>query len=164
MMNERMTWADSTRGIAIILVVIGHVISNLSSSGLLEIRQYEIVKQIIYSFHMPLFFFVSGYLLAIKENEGAYSRIYILNRFITIGIPYVIFSFMYWFCKFIFSGAVNNPVQITDLMLIFISPIGEYWFLYTLLILNIIRAVIYRMDIQATMCMVVGLVLVLVCQ
>jgi uncharacterized membrane protein YcfT len=48
----RQDWIDSLKGMAIVLVVIGHLntISN-------ELNQY------IYSFHMPLFFFFFLYLI-----------------------------------------------------------------------------------------------------
>ena len=42
-------WVSSLKGFAIILVVLGHISSPLSS--------------FIYSFHMPLFFIVSGFFL-----------------------------------------------------------------------------------------------------
>ena len=45
----KVNWVDSLKGFAIILVVLGHISSPLSS--------------LIYSFHMPLFFIVSGFFL-----------------------------------------------------------------------------------------------------
>lgn len=48
--REHLTWIDTARGIAIILVVYGHMI------GL-----NTFAFRFIFAFHMPLFFFVSGY-------------------------------------------------------------------------------------------------------
>lgn len=45
----KVNWVDSLKGFAIILVVLGHISSPLSS--------------LIYSFHMPLFFIASGFFL-----------------------------------------------------------------------------------------------------
>lgn len=45
----KVNWVDSLKGFAVILVVLGHISSPLSS--------------LIYSFHMPLFFIASGFFL-----------------------------------------------------------------------------------------------------
>lgn len=45
--NHRELWIDCARGIAILLVIVGHTISGVLSGA-------------IYSFHMPLFFIFSG--------------------------------------------------------------------------------------------------------
>ena len=45
----KVNWVDNVKGFAIILVVLGHIASPFSS--------------IIYSFHMPLFFIISGFFL-----------------------------------------------------------------------------------------------------
>ena len=50
-MIEFRIWIDIAKGIGIILVVIGHTIGS------------QRVNDIIYTFHMPLFFILSGYLL-----------------------------------------------------------------------------------------------------
>lgn len=50
-MSHRNGVLDIARGLAIILVVIGH-------SG-----TYKYIRDSIYLFHMPLFFFISGILL-----------------------------------------------------------------------------------------------------
>lgn len=52
-------WVNIAKGIAIFLVVYGHVIDGLADSGY-TFASYEVQHGIIYSFHMPLFFFLSG--------------------------------------------------------------------------------------------------------
>lgn len=48
--RSRIKWIDSMRGIAILLVVLGHCAGNIGDP----------VNRAILSFHMPLFFFISG--------------------------------------------------------------------------------------------------------
>ena len=50
--EERITWIDSAKGLAIFFIVVGHFL-NLGS--------LEPVNKVIYSFHIPLFFILSGY-------------------------------------------------------------------------------------------------------
>lgn len=62
---KRLEYIDSLKGFAILLVVIGHVIpwSFASISSVMEMSPSPILLwKIIYSFHMPLFMFISGYL------------------------------------------------------------------------------------------------------
>ena len=49
--KERLQWADISKGIAILLMVLGH----------LSIPHF--LRNMIFSFHMPLFFIISGYFI-----------------------------------------------------------------------------------------------------
>lgn len=81
MSKKRLDYLDMVKGIGIILVVLAH--STFCN---------ESVLTVITSFHMPLFFIVSGILLHYtKEEEKPFSRI-ILNKARTMLIPYITFS------------------------------------------------------------------------
>ena len=58
MNNKRLIWADSLKGILIILVVLGHAIQYTLKDGCYTNHMWNI----IYSFHMHAFMAVSGYL------------------------------------------------------------------------------------------------------
>ena len=47
---NRIAWVDVAKGIAILLVIIGHTVNFGSAT-----------RNFIFSFHMPLFFILSGY-------------------------------------------------------------------------------------------------------
>lgn len=51
----RLNQFDILKAIGIILVIVGHTLD------------YNIMRNVIYSFHMPLFFLVSGYFFKVKE-------------------------------------------------------------------------------------------------
>ena len=88
---ERLVHIDILKGI-IILVVMGHMFSPytdyLDSS----------VNQIIYSVHMPLFFFLSGYVFHV-DNEKQYLRKTIIKRALTLLLPFFCFSAVCCFVK-----------------------------------------------------------------
>ena len=78
--NNRIVWVDIAKGIGIILVLIGHISQNKN------------LHYFIYSFHMPLFFIISGYLYSEKEQ-------YVRKKAKSILLPYLfwsIVSFLYW--------------------------------------------------------------------
>lgn len=84
-MKKRLQYLDICKGMGIFLVVLGHVLQN---------NPFRIW---IYSFHMPLFFFLSGY--TFFYNKVLNFKEFIENKFKSIIIPYFLFSFiwyLYW--------------------------------------------------------------------
>lgn len=72
-MKKRIEWVDIFKGIAILLVVIGH--SNSPINGY------------IYSFHMAAFLFISGFLCSYKNKDILE---YSLKKIYTLIIPFVL--------------------------------------------------------------------------
>jgi len=72
----RVVWIDIFKGIGILLVVIGHILA--------EQKNCPPLYNIIYMFHMPLFFFISGYLYKQKSNI----KLHIKGKVIQLLIPY----------------------------------------------------------------------------
>lgn len=56
--KPRVAWIDMAKGIGILLVIFGH-------SGISKVP-----LAVIYTFHMPIFFFLSGLVLNVKKNES----------------------------------------------------------------------------------------------
>lgn len=79
---SRLQYIDSAKGIGIILVVIGHCISRMGFGNNLNILK------IIYSFHMPLFFFISG--LTFRYDCSFYK--YFIKKIKRLLIPTYIFT------------------------------------------------------------------------
>lgn len=74
--SERL-YLDRLRVLAIILVIIGHATRMFTVNGvyygtLTSIRFFEHITIIIYSFHMPLFMMLSGYVYGICTCKGGY--------------------------------------------------------------------------------------------
>lgn len=131
-MKKRIDWLDECKGIAIILVVLGHVISGYMNSGLFinEQRILTTIFNIIYSFHMTLFFILSGYLFYV-----AYSK-KILNakvQAVNLIFVYYIFSILFGTMKLYASNITITSIGLIDILQIPIQPIGEFWYLYTLI-------------------------------
>ena len=62
-MVKRFENIDFIKGVLIMLVVMGHIIQALDSN-----YEKNFIYFFIYSFHMPLFMSVSGYLFCLKYN------------------------------------------------------------------------------------------------
>lgn len=76
---QRIETLDIAKGLGIILVVIGHFMSMASYPG-----------KVIYSFHMPLFFFISG--VCFNKQKYYTIQLFLENRFRTLLWPCFIFT------------------------------------------------------------------------
>lgn len=123
----------------IILVVAGHSTYQLQQSG-----HMPAVRQWIYSFHMPLFFFISGYLLKYSNTRKGIQLsdmpVFGKNGFITgkvrrLLVPYVIISSVAFIPKTMMSAIALRPVDMSVWsylgMLLYphTNVIGYFWFL-----------------------------------
>ena len=77
--KERITWVDSAKGIAIYLIVVGHF---------LNVSSLELVNKAIYSFHIPLFFILSGY--THKESDRQFWK-GIFDKAKQLLLPYIVY-------------------------------------------------------------------------
>lgn len=80
---QRIVWIDNLRGILILLVVLGHSIQY----GLSDWEQNHVFN-FIYSFHMPLFICVSGF-VSVKMKTSWKS---IQKRFVQLILPFISMS------------------------------------------------------------------------
>src|SRR5687768_11616414 len=95
---DRQQWLDTAKGFAILLVVMGHVLRGFTTAHMFgeygDVLKY--VDYTIYSFHMPLFFAISGFLYAQREQLASLSKYgsFFTKKLMRLGIPYVIFSLL----------------------------------------------------------------------
>jgi fucose 4-O-acetylase-like acetyltransferase len=83
----RLIWVDTLKGLAIFLVVLGHNTSFRSTPY--NATSTEIINW-IYSFHIPLFYMISGFFLKPHENTGSFK--FIINKAKRLLIPYLIYG------------------------------------------------------------------------
>ena len=86
--SSRIEYIDIARGIGILLVVLGHNDFSLVS---------PFAYQVIYSFHMPLFFFLSGYFINTSSSFLAFT----VKRFHSLLKPYLFTIFL------IYAGSIS---------------------------------------------------------
>ena len=139
--NKRETWIDLARGLAIILVVLGHVISSYHEAGLYkDSTLYNFTTQFIYSFHMPLFMMVSGCLYSKSRHKN--KNYEIKKRLLSYGVPYIVFTVLWILMKLVLSSVTNSSVSLVDILKAIFYPVSFMWFIYALLIMQIIQILI----------------------
>lgn len=116
--HDRVVWVDVAKGIGIILVVLGHVSKNQS------------LITWIYSFHMPLFFCIAGWLMQKHCGTVIFGENYILGKLKRLILPfceYRIILVAYWFL-------IERHFRELDM--------GPIWFLPTIFLAYMIVAVL----------------------
>ena len=115
-MNNRRDDIDYARGIAMLLIVIGHT-PDLNS----------IVVKVLYSFHVPLFFIITGMLIAYTRSENKSWKYIIIGMIKRIVIPMSVWEIftdvMYCFTgKDALVNLLKNTMQLD-------FNLGVLWFL-----------------------------------
>ena len=140
---ERNILVDKLKGYACFLVLFGHVIMGIRVAGINIPGFFEGVERFIWSFHVPLFLFLSGAVYKMTgEWRGKKTKLgFIINKLLSLGIPYVVFSAVYITINS-FVGEANTNSSIKDILSIWKTPVAQYWFLYALFFLFCIWALL----------------------
>ena len=143
MARKRLHEIDIATGIAIILVVTGH----LSDYDPLW---YGLIKISLYKFHMPLFMFLSGFLLGYTrdnfENIEKYT-VFLKSKSIKFIVPYLFMSLLF-LCVKIILHEINSWNKIMKMAQnILIAPTSGasifLWYVYVLFQFYIIFPLLY---------------------
>ncbi|MFZ1538741.1 MAG: acyltransferase [Chromatiaceae bacterium] len=144
----RDPWVDYAKAIGIVLVVYGHVARGLFNAGIpMDVPLYERVDSIIYSFHMPLFFFLSGiFFLHSLHRRGSLALA--ANKMDTILYPYILWSLIQGLTEVWLSRYTNGKVPLTEVLSLW-DPRAQFWFLYALFLVMLAAILVYRRDTRA---------------
>lgn len=139
--SNRNLYIDIVKGIAIILVVYGHCIEYYSTEYLNGNFFYsDLIHKIIYSFHMPLFMLVSGYLFygSIRKH------LWICNfqsRFTKLLLPIFLWNSLYLIIRNSIDFIDGKPVLLKEEILSYFTAL---WFLWALFWCSIIVLFVNR--------------------
>lgn len=115
---ERNYRIDSLKGFLILLVVLGHVITALDNTNIIN----HAVMGLIYVFHMPLFILVSGYFTRPADQQDSQKLWKTVARLM---VTIVFFHLVWVFLRYSLKG--DDPIEI---LLEF--PYGILWYLISL--------------------------------
>lgn len=128
-MNKRLDYIDKAKGILIILMVIGHI------------WQKGYMHNVIYSFHMPAFFAISGMLLSHTKSYEKDFRQFLAGRVYAFGIPFLFIELLGVLTEILRHGVTLNikGYLANTLMWNFNDP--NLWFLVNLFLMEMIFAI-----------------------
>ncbi len=152
--TKRVTWPDAAKGIAILLVVLGHVLRGLPEGISASHAWIWSLDAWIYSFHMALFFFISG---MFAENAVAKSpQTFLADKARTLIYPYFVWSILQELLR-----VVAGIIPATGLWRIVYEPVMQFWFLYVLFLALLIHYFLRklglpRMGVALFFCLLFG--------
>ncbi len=118
---------DALKGVAIILVVLGHAIQINDPDF-----DNNLFFRIVFSFQMPLFMFLSGFILSTQIHYSALD--YLKKNSLRLLIP-----FLAWYLISYFFVRFNQDIGLVAYFFnLIISPASGLWFLWVLFINSII--------------------------
>jgi fucose 4-O-acetylase-like acetyltransferase len=129
---KRLESIDRMKGIAILLVIVGHLIQFNGIDGGTKSKLFNI----IYSFHMPLFFILSGYVASLGSSKilnMSSLGSFMLKKVYTLIIP--LFTWELIVNKFFFNSSFEL-ISVNDLLNVFLHP--GLWFLQILFEIQIL--------------------------
>lgn len=124
--GARIEWVDIVKGLLILSVILGHAIQELLKVRYIGFED-NLWRNIIYSFHMPAFMAMSGYLMFGKSLGGGYLQ----NKFKQLIVPFLLWSIP----LFVIYNNVDNIWEYV------LFPNKGYWFLWALFFIIVIKAI-----------------------
>lgn len=137
--KERDQTLDCIKGIAILLVVLGHSIQFGNGASFFESRAFysDPVFKFIYSFHMPLFMLVSGYLFA-RTIERHSTKAIVSSRMTKLLIPIFTWTAFTFVVHFILHRELDFNQFITQFF-------TKLWFLWAIFWCSSIVLTVHRL-------------------
>ncbi len=128
---------DAVKGIAIYLVVMGHLI----------VSDESLFQSFIEVCHMPVFFFVSGWFF-IKSYEQYDVRTFLKKKILTLWIPYICWSFVSLVTNGITMLMKRDAAGLQTEMIDIFLHARSVWFLIVLFITNMVCLVVFRCAVR----------------
>lgn len=134
--SSRIDYVDVAKGLGLIIVVFGHLYTY--GGG---------ISRIIFSFHMPLFFILSGYCFS-PERSTDFEN-YLIKKVKSLLLPYAIFcliGFAFSFCISSWRSGLSNYTLVE----VFFNTqpetlhVGQIWFLVCLFWVEILAYFVYK--------------------
>ena len=137
----RLKYIDCLKGIAIFMVVIGHVLANNYNNPGDDSPYSFLLFNFVYAFHTKLFMFMSGYVMDLNRNKIwnlSLVTLTIKKRFVSLLIPTITFTLIAYIANrgFLVPWFLRCLFEIT-LFFCLLSLIGKYFklaFKYQLII------------------------------
>lgn len=133
-MKGRIAELDFLKCIFILLMIVFH----LAYIG----DKYPYAKSLVYTFHMPAFLIISGYLMNVEKEIRPF-----LRMIVWIFIPYAVMESGYVIVSSVLPvrGGVDELGWGVWLEKLFLHPVGPYWYLHTLIVCGLTYYVAFHL-------------------
>ena len=135
--SGRLYSIDTAKGIGIFFVVFGHAWRGAFDAGLIrDAGLFKIIDNMIYAWHMPLFFFLSG-LLFLDAIARVTPLAFAVGRAWRLMWPLALWTWIFFGIRLLAGQSANHPVSAADFPWIPLPPYDHLWFLWALLLVQL---------------------------
>ncbi|HCY71177.1 MAG TPA: acyltransferase [Bacteroides cellulosilyticus] len=153
MKNQKNLSIETLRGIAILLVVIGHVIGSAPDGGM----KIDFPHPLRYLYvwidyiQMPLFTAIAGWVYALKpfSHTVSFSE-FARKKALRLLVPMAVVGTIYFLVQYFMPGT-NNKGELSQMWRIYVYPYTIYWYLPSLFLIFMIQWVVDRYKRMETM-------------
>ena len=128
--KNRIEWVDAAKGLGLILVVLGHL-------------KFPYLSTWIYTFHIPLFFFLSGFVFSGQKYSF---KQYLLKKIKTLVIPYFALGLVIYLVWCGIYLTENRPLDAYFIMLWNFIKQKHFWTIWFLACLFLVEILYYWID------------------
>lgn len=160
MTKEKKQFISFVKGVLIILVVFAHCIQY---GGTLSNQIFENkVFQVIYSFHMPLFALISGYLYGLQLEKYGQGEL-IVRKAASMIPPILSWGIISTLIHAFFYILNCREILFTQIMHLYLNQILEsWWFVWGVLYCSFIVGVLYYNNLPVWLYPLIGVMLILI--
>ena len=144
---------ETMRGLALFLMVAGHVIGSSSELGM-KVPDDSVLRYLYDSLvyiRMPLFTAISGYVYALRPvNSGSDLPRFYLGKFKRIGIPLLVVSTLFFVLQMVVPNTNDKP-QLSDIFSIYFFSYAHFWFLQSIFCIFVVIALLEKAGLLLTL-------------
>jgi peptidoglycan/LPS O-acetylase OafA/YrhL len=141
--KEKDQSVESLRGLAIILIVIGHVIGSRADGGM-KVADDSFLRhfyQLFECLQLPLFTVIAGWVYALRPPKVKDLKSFIGKKVLRILLPMLFVGATYFLLQY-FTPGTNKKGDLTEIWRLLVFPYTLYWYLQAIFLVYIVVALI----------------------
>ncbi len=145
MVKKKETSIETLRGLAIILMVTGHVIGHAPDAGM-QVDDDSFYRYFYYTLmflRMPLFTVISGYVYALRPVVCTKELTFLSGKARRVLLPMIFVATLYYLLQHFVPGT-NAETKLSEIWKIYFFSFSHFWFLQALFLVFIAITVIER--------------------
>lgn len=152
--KKNIEWVEKAKGIGILLVILGHSIRD----GMRSHWIYNLIYTFIYTFHMPLFFMISGFLFERSLKKGYSYPELLKKKTRSVAVPFISYSVLIYMifiacnCIPYIGRIIEQKIEIPESFVSYLlnvingnNPLAFHlWYLLVLYLIEVISITMNR--------------------
>lgn len=146
--SKRLFYIEILQAFGILCVFLGHALRIYHEGGWYfhvarPVLGFDIIDKFIFSFHMPLFMFLSGFLFYLNKDKIQNAWEYVLKRVKRLLLPFYLAGFLYVLPMICFINPLDKSIGFYYTSFLTLDYTWHLWFLIDLFIITLFFVLYY---------------------